>query len=350
MPWKLIVASSLLLWFISSTVFANTNLHIYAGKYQPDSNTIVTITAENEQLNLVVGAGPAMQFTAAPEGKFIHVASGTTITFTTNSLNQVVDLVMVRKGKEHRAKRVSVVTDPDNPVKTIEVDGITFRYQKMGSGKQSVVFLGSPEKWASVANVLATNAQVISIEKKSLPAAKPLAQETQMRQLNEAFNNIQIKPPFILVGHSIGGAKARIYVRHYAQNVSGLVLVDPFHEDIVAWIKQNQPENYDLWKKEYAEEWDDVLAQLDQARTLRPKPFVLLTAGNRIRRKDNNLEQRINAERFDKAAKAILQAHQEWTRKNGGAHILVSSVGHEIPADKPEAVIDAINQLLKQIY
>jgi pimeloyl-ACP methyl ester carboxylesterase len=40
-----------------------------------------------------------------------------------------------------------------------------------------------------------------------------------------------IEPPFLLVGHSLGGYTTRIYQRRYAAEVSGLVLVESGHPD-----------------------------------------------------------------------------------------------------------------------
>ena len=40
-----------------------------------------------------------------------------------------------------------------------------------------------------------------------------------------------IAPPYVLVGNSFGGASAQLFAWHYAGEVSGLVLVEPLHED-----------------------------------------------------------------------------------------------------------------------
>jgi pimeloyl-ACP methyl ester carboxylesterase len=50
--------------------------------------------------------------------------------------------------------------------------------------------------------------------------------------LRAMLQGASLKPPYVFVGHSLGG----IYVRHFAQrfpdDVAGLVLVEPLHEDL----------------------------------------------------------------------------------------------------------------------
>ena len=45
------------------------------------------------------------------------------------------------------------------------------------------------------------------------------------------LTNSGLKPPYILVGNSIGGLNVRLFAFRYPREVAGLVLVDPAHED-----------------------------------------------------------------------------------------------------------------------
>jgi pimeloyl-ACP methyl ester carboxylesterase len=40
-----------------------------------------------------------------------------------------------------------------------------------------------------------------------------------------------IKPPYLLVGHSLGGMNVRLYADSYPSQVAGMVLVDPVSEE-----------------------------------------------------------------------------------------------------------------------
>lgn len=46
----------------------------------------------------------------------------------------------------------------------------------------------------------------------------------------------RIAPPYLLVGHSFGGLNMRLFADRYLDDVSGMVLVDPSHEDGIARI------------------------------------------------------------------------------------------------------------------
>jgi pimeloyl-ACP methyl ester carboxylesterase len=50
-----------------------------------------------------------------------------------------------------------------------------------------------------------------------------------------------VKPPYVLVGQSIGGLFIRDYQRRFPEQVGGMVLVDPTHEDHNAYIIDGKP-------------------------------------------------------------------------------------------------------------
>jgi pimeloyl-ACP methyl ester carboxylesterase len=51
--------------------------------------------------------------------------------------------------------------------------------------------------------------------------------------LHTLLANAQIEPPYVLVGHSIGGVYARMFEQEYPEEVLGLVLVDSSHPEQV---------------------------------------------------------------------------------------------------------------------
>src|SRR5205814_9663800 len=50
-------------------------------------------------------------------------------------------------------------------------------------------------------------------------------------ELSKLLANARIPPPYILVGHSLGGANIRVFAAKYPSSVAGMVLVDSVHPD-----------------------------------------------------------------------------------------------------------------------
>jgi pimeloyl-ACP methyl ester carboxylesterase len=71
------------------------------------------------------------------------------------------------------------------------------------------------------------------------PAAEmPAAVVRDLHALLEAAGE---KPPYVLVGHSMGGIYVRIYERRYSSDVAGMVLIDPSHEDDLFTMFEGKP-------------------------------------------------------------------------------------------------------------
>ncbi len=57
-------------------------------------------------------------------------------------------------------------------------------------------------------------------------------------ELHTLLRKAEIKGPFVLVGHSLGGLYVRLYASQYPQDVAGVVLVDSIHEDQYADVQK----------------------------------------------------------------------------------------------------------------
>ena len=60
----------------------------------------------------------------------------------------------------------------------------------------------------------------------------PVTMHQQVDELHKLLKAGQLRPPYIMVGHSYGGILARLYKSIYPSEVTGLVFVDATHEDI----------------------------------------------------------------------------------------------------------------------
>ncbi len=59
----------------------------------------------------------------------------------------------------------------------------------------------------------------------------PRTMKQDVYELHQLLLKSKLKPPFVLVGHSLGGLIARMYNKEYPDEIDGMVLVDPTSED-----------------------------------------------------------------------------------------------------------------------
>ncbi|MFK4439582.1 alpha/beta fold hydrolase [Paenibacillus sp. RC21] len=118
--------------------------------------------------------------------------------------------------------------------KMVDVGGYRLHIRKLGSGTPTILLeSGSGESslsWRDIPENLSSFATVVSYDRAgyawSEEAATPRTGENIVRELHLALKNTDIQPPYILVGHSLGGMYSRLYAQTYSDEVAGLVLVD----------------------------------------------------------------------------------------------------------------------------
>lgn len=323
-------------------------LKAYSGRYQASPDTVVSVRPDREHLVLEINRGQPMEFFPESADRFRHRGSPTRIGFTRDAAGFVTELILFREG-EHRAPRVVGDSDADG-IQVVRAGGADFRYRITGGGAVTVVLLGGLDQWVQIRKGVEPRARVLSCEPLAGPGPRRSARE-QASALTAFLDACGVKTPIILVGHSFGGALVRLAAAQSPGRVDGLVLVDPFHEGFVDWLRDHQPENFARFREEclrsYASDWDGLLQDLRGARPASGQRVILLTAGHREIRSGNALEQGVDSAAFNEAATAVLAAHQSWISSvPRGRHVMVPGSGHEIPTEDPAAVVAAIVALL----
>jgi pimeloyl-ACP methyl ester carboxylesterase len=108
-----------------------------------------------------------------------------------------------------------------------------------GNGEPVVVVLSGAGTVAMdyymIQNMLANDVTAIIYDRLGIGYSSfcnlPRTSRQVVEELKELLDAINVSPPFILVGHSLGGMYARHFARLYPGSVSGMVLLDPAHED-----------------------------------------------------------------------------------------------------------------------
>jgi pimeloyl-ACP methyl ester carboxylesterase len=131
------------------------------------------------------------------------------------------------------------------PGKLVDVGGYQLHLHCLGAGSPTVVLEslsgGFSSQWAWVQNALAQQnaptqgVRVCAYDRAgrawSEPSPHPITGEQVARDLHTLLANAGESGPFVLVGHSIGGAYVRHYAAAYPDEVAGVVLVDSIHPE-----------------------------------------------------------------------------------------------------------------------
>jgi pimeloyl-ACP methyl ester carboxylesterase len=89
--------------------------------------------------------------------------------------------------------------------------------------------------WSLVQPEVAAFARVCSYDRsgygwsEASPAER--TSSNMVEELHTLLHNGGIEPPYILVGHSFGGINVQLFAHMYPEEVAGLLLVEPAHED-----------------------------------------------------------------------------------------------------------------------
>src|SRR6267142_2110479 len=74
----------------------------------------------------------------------------------------------------------------------------------------------------------------------------PRTAERIANELHSALRSAGLRPPYVLVSHSAGGAYIRVFAHLYPKEVAGLVFVDPPYEEFLEWLRTNAPSQYGM--------------------------------------------------------------------------------------------------------
>ena len=128
---------------------------------------------------------------------------------------------------------------PDAPGRVVDLDGYGLHLWCEGSGGPTVVLSAGAGDysfdWEPVMEGLRGAVRVCSYDRPGFgwsavgPIPRTMAQEAF--EVRTALVRAGERGPYVFVGHSVGGLIARVFAHAYPDDVAGLVLVDPTHED-----------------------------------------------------------------------------------------------------------------------
>ena len=243
----------------------------------------------------------------------------------------------------------------------IDVGAYRLYYHCMGAGTPVVILEAGwgdvGETWHLVQPEVARYTQVCAYDRVGLgrsdPGPEPRTYLDAVTDLHMLLAGAEISPPYILVGHSLGGMYMRLYTDQYADEVVGLVLVDSSHPEsftrnaaVLPPETPDESENLRFYREWFASYRRDptLRSELLEPGSLGDLPLVVLTAMNKQRAED--LPAGLN-EQFNQI---WLELQQELALLSTNSTHVVSEVSeHFIQHDEPELVIQAILDLLLEV-
>jgi pimeloyl-ACP methyl ester carboxylesterase len=235
----------------------------------------------------------------------------------------------------------------------------TLRWVEVGAGLRSVVLEagigGDSTGWASVLPELAAGAHAVAYDRAGLGRSDPCESlptlDSQVEDLAAVARHTGQGRSVVLAGHSWGGMLVQLLAFRQPELVAGLVLVDPYHEELVT--------NLPGWARRLVRLADDHIRQPLQELTGRVTEGQLAEwRGVAATINPPALRQMRASTSFPEVPVVVLSAARgfpralrtRWTRLQAGVaraavrgkHLVVAGAGHDIPRDEPNAVAEAI--------
>lgn len=122
----------------------------------------------------------------------------------------------------------------------IDIGGYRLRLRRMGAGIPVVMDTGlggSALLWEAALPRVAASAQAMTFDRAGLgwseraPHGRLRTTANTIEELRALLSAAHLQPPYVLIGHSLGGVNVQYYAYRYPAEVAGLVLVDSSHPE-----------------------------------------------------------------------------------------------------------------------
>ncbi|MDO8329111.1 MAG: alpha/beta fold hydrolase [Fluviicoccus sp.] len=207
---------------------------------------------------------------------------------------------------------------------------------------------GRLDWWAKIVPELARDTTVLAYNRpgygNSSAPVSPRDGQHVVEELRVLLRSQGLQPPYVLVGHSLGGLYIQWYARRYPEEVKALVLVDSTHPRQMQG--EGSPDHWPWWVRMVMQGLTSAVAKEELLGINRtgddvlampafPGERVVILSARKPMSGTSALARDANAKRVD-----LLRLYP------GARQVWVDS-GHGIPLEKPEAVIKAVREMLE---
>lgn len=251
---------------------------------------------------------------------------------------------------------------PPDPVgdALVDIGGRRLHVVCMGTGSPTVVMEtglnSSSRTWRVVQPAVAQVTRVCSYDRAGIGTSDPdprskVARRTSrtiVDDLEVLLRTAAITGPYVMVGHSLGGAHVRLFATRHPRDVIGMVLVDSSHEDQAIRLSATgytPPPEPDPPIEQDPDKTDMLasLAEVGQVPWRADIPLIVLSHGRKIAIDSPG----ITPDQADRVEEIWLQLQRELAnRSSKGLLIVGQRSGHFVQSDEPQLVIDAIREVV----
>ncbi len=185
---------------------------------------------------------------------------------------------------------------------------------------------------------------------KSNKARVPQTGHIIVEELRDLLQQNEIYPPYVLVGHSLGGLYTNLYARRFPAEVSAMALVDAAHPDeheaqlkfkapfVVHWINEGVKTIQRIFDPFLYSEHQCVLETVEQIRSAGEFPDIPLAVIS-------------GSKKMPFVPEASFDIHLRFQNRNldlssQSEQYLASESGHFPQITKPEVVVSAIRDVI----
>ena len=234
----------------------------------------------------------------------------------------------------------------------IEIDGSTIRALCTDGSRQVILVHGegsTADAWRPVLERLDGAVGACAYDRRgsgeSFPAPEARGWFEFMDELRRIHSALGFEKDYVLAAHSLGGLYARVFASDRPTDLSGLVLVDPAHEDMPDRVESWMPRSeWSAWMARRTLPNADGVTELAVAERARRSrlpdiPVTVITAA--IRPDGGGWDARFVNE-------AARQLHASILRGvTSGRHIPAERSGHDVQLDQPGLVADEILRVVR---
>lgn len=249
-------------------------------------------------------------------------------------------------------------TVPERPTGTrdglVAIDHGRMHLRCVGSGTTTVLLLagwdGADDGWGAIEPAIGERARVCSYARFGTGASDaPSADqtfETQVADLHALLEAADEPGPYVVLGHSFGGAEAVTFAHTYPDEVTGLLLLDTSPStwpatlcSVPAWAAACATMHDPSLDAERLDVFP-AFAAVDAISSLGDLPMTVVTGPHRV-------DPTVSAAELAPVDAAWMAGQQRWAGLSSRSSVVVvQDTGHHIEIDQPERVIDEVVELL----